>query len=111
MKFKALQMKRRFISGKTVVGIDPAKKKHQAAILDDDGLQLGKPFTFKHNHDGFSTTLRNKIQPQLPECNPENLVFAVETSCSSKCRVLVKLNSVCTKPFKTRSNLNIVNGA
>ncbi|MFQ5652074.1 MAG: hypothetical protein ACE5IY_19260 [bacterium] len=25
MKFKALQMKRRFITGKTVVGIDPGK--------------------------------------------------------------------------------------
>ncbi len=82
MKFKALQMKRRFISGKSVVGIDPAKKKHQAALLDEHGLQLGKPFTFNHNHDGFNTTLWNKIQPQLPECNPENLVFAVETSCN-----------------------------
>jgi len=46
MKFKALQMKRQFIIGKTVVGIDPAKNRYQAAILDPYGVQLGKSFSF-----------------------------------------------------------------
>ena len=64
------------------MGIDPAKRKHQAAILDEHGLQLGKPFTFRHDYDGFNTTLWHKIQPQLAKSNPENVVFAVETSCN-----------------------------
>ena len=82
MKFRALQEKRRFISGKRVIGIDPAKKKHQAAILDEQGLQAGKPFTFGHTYDGFHTTLWNKINLQLSECNPQDVVFSVETSCN-----------------------------
>ncbi|MFQ5824917.1 MAG: hypothetical protein ACE5JB_12740 [bacterium] len=35
--------------------MDSAKKKHQAALIDEHGLQLSKPFTFKHNYDSFNT--------------------------------------------------------
>lgn len=82
MKFKALQMKRRFITGKTVVGIDPAKQRHQAAILDADGLQLGNPFSFTHNVQGLTEKLWDKLKQCLDECNPERVVFAIETSCN-----------------------------
>ena len=54
MKFRALREKRRFISGKSVIGIDPAKRRHQAAILDPDGLQIGNPFSFSHDVHGFT---------------------------------------------------------
>jgi transposase len=82
MKFKALQTKRRFITGKTVVGIDPAKRRHQAAILDADGLQIGNPFSFSHDVLGFTEKLWGKLSQYLDECNPEALVFAIETSCN-----------------------------
>jgi transposase len=82
MKFKALQMKRRFITGKTVVGIDPAKQRHQAAILDADGLQIGNPFSFSHDVQGFTEKLWGKLRQYLGESNPGNLVFAIETSCN-----------------------------
>lgn len=82
MRFRALQEKRRFISGKTIVGVDPAKQRHQAAILDADGLQIGNPFAFAHNVQGFTEKLWGKLRQYLDECNPETLVFAIETSCN-----------------------------
>jgi len=80
MKFKALQMKRQFIIGKTVVGIDPAKNKHQAVVLDPTGVQLCKSFSFQNTIEGY-TRLWDKIKQQEVECNQE-LVFAIETSCN-----------------------------
>lgn len=81
-KFQALQTKRQFISGKTVVGVDPAKDKHQGAILDPSGLQVGNPFMFAHDYRGFKHTLWHKISKYLVDCNPKDVVFAVETSCN-----------------------------
>ncbi|NOG46879.1 MAG: hypothetical protein HND50_16675, partial [Calditrichaeota bacterium] len=43
-KFKALQIKRQYIADKYVVGIDPAKARHQAAVTNSKGIVLGKPF-------------------------------------------------------------------
>lgn len=82
MKYRALQEKRQFITGKIVVGIDPGKDKHQAAILDPNGLQLGKPFRFQTNHVGYTETLWKRTKEQIPNYNPNDLVFAVETSCN-----------------------------
>lgn len=82
MKFKNLQMKRQFVSGKTVVGIDPAKRSHHATVLDPDGLQLGKSFSFQNNHTGFKQTLWTKLKQQFEEVNPESVIFAVENSCN-----------------------------
>ena len=36
--------KLQLIAGKYIVGIDPAKAKHQAVLLDPSGLQIGKSF-------------------------------------------------------------------
>lgn len=82
MKFKALQTKRQFVCGKTVVGIDPAKRSHHATVLDCDGLRLGKSFSFAHNHKGFTETLWHKLRERLDEINPESVIFAIECSCS-----------------------------
>lgn len=45
MKFKGLQVKRRFVSGKIVVGIDSSKRSHTAYMLDEKGLPLGREFS------------------------------------------------------------------
>ena len=39
------------------VGIDIAKKTHQAAIICSDGKLIGKPFKFSNTIDGFNLFL------------------------------------------------------
>jgi len=77
-----LHYKRRLIEGKSIVGIDPAKLKHQAAVVDADGNHVGKSFSFDVTHHGYNTTLWQKLRPMLPICNPDNTDFAIETSCN-----------------------------
>jgi len=63
MKLQNLEMKRHYISDKFIIGIDPAKNKHQAMVLDPKGIPVktntrpwflipkeflsGNPFLFK----------------------------------------------------------------
>ncbi len=59
------------ISGKTIIGIDPAKNKHQAVILRPDGSVCGRSFSFETNHTGFTETLPQRIQQRLsPRTRP-----------------------------------------
>jgi len=81
IKFKALQIKRQYIINKYVVGIDPAKAKHQASIFDCHGILLGKSFTFSNSLDGYQTFLQ-KVKLQTADVNAENIVFAIETACN-----------------------------
>ena len=82
MKSKALQMKRHFISGKFIIGIDPSKNKHQAAILNPFGIQQGSSFTFQNNAKGYHIDLWRKLQKRKVDITPENTFFAVEASCN-----------------------------
>jgi transposase len=75
-------VKQQIISGKFIIGIDPAKRKHQAVIINPDGLQLGKSFAFDVTHEGYTKTLWKKVTLLIPKCNPVNTVFAIETSCN-----------------------------
>jgi len=81
MQFKSLQAKRQFISNKIVVAIDPAKRKHQATVLDSNGIQLGKSFKFTNDSQGYSKLWYN-VKKQVDECKPEKVVFAIEVSCN-----------------------------
>ena len=81
-KFNSLQKKKHIIFKKNIIGIDPGKKKHQAAVLNIQGILLAHPFTFKHSYLGFHKTIWNKITKLLPDCNPENTIFAIESSCN-----------------------------
>lgn len=80
MRFKTYQEKRKQISGKTIIGIDPGKERHQAAIIDEHGIQKGKSFSFRVDHEGFNIVLWKKLESALSECLPEKVVFAVETA-------------------------------
>lgn len=40
-----------------IVGIDIAKRSHEAVIIDSDGNILKKAFNFKNNHEGFNKLL------------------------------------------------------
>ena len=82
MSFKTLQTKRHFILNKTIVGIDPAKKKHQAAVINTDGLQMGRSFTFSTTYTGFTQDLWLKLKNFIPDVNSNHVIFAIETSCN-----------------------------
>jgi transposase len=77
-----LHSKRCLIEGKSIVGIDPAKFKHQAAVIDPAGNLIGKSFSFDVSNDGYTTVLWQKLLHILPNCNPDTTVFAIETSCN-----------------------------
>jgi transposase len=80
-KFKALQIKRQFLIDKYIVGIDPAKARHQAAIVDRHGVLKGKPFSFSNSLDGYQKLLR-KVKLQTVDVNAQNIMFAIESACN-----------------------------
>ena len=61
MRSKTLEMKRHFIKDKLIIGIDPAKKKHHAIILDRAGIPICKSFKFSNCYQGFHTELWKTI--------------------------------------------------
>jgi transposase len=78
---RSLQRKQ-WVSGKIIVGIDPAKEKHQAVVLDEGRMQKGNPFTFQTTYEGYNKTLWERLDSIVDGYGPENLVFAVETACN-----------------------------
>jgi transposase len=74
--------KQQLIAGKYIIGIDPAKNKHQAVILDPSGLPVGKSFAFDVSYEGYTRILWEKISFLIPTCNPQTTAFAIETSCN-----------------------------
>jgi transposase len=80
MNSKSLETKRHFINGKTIIGIDPAKKKHQAIIIDPVGVPIGNTFKFNNSFNGFHLELFHKLNSYISELSPDNVVFAVEIS-------------------------------
>ena len=82
MSYKAFEEKKRFIIGKNVVGIDPAKSKHQLALVNPYGISLHGSFTISTDHKGFNDTLWKNLKKILPDINRENTVFSIETSCN-----------------------------
>jgi transposase len=74
--------KKKMLAGKRIVGIDPAKEKHQAAVLNEEGIQMGRSFSFPVSHEGYSEKLWKEIGKILGDYGTEDLAFAVETSCA-----------------------------
>jgi transposase len=83
MAFKLLKEKREFVLDKYIVGIDPGKDKHQAAVLDHNGIQIGKSFHFKKSFKGYDTDLWKRLNKLIPHTvDDQHIVFAIETSCN-----------------------------
>ena len=82
MNQEKLHQKRDLVEEKIIIGIDPAKDKHQAALVGADGIQIGSSFSFPVSSDGFEIVLWKNITKSLTVCNPENTLFAIETSCN-----------------------------
>jgi len=82
MNHLRLQRNRELLASKIVIGIDPAKDKHQAAVVDAQGNQRGASFSFPVSAAGYSETLWRNIAKVLPTCNAPDVVFAIETACN-----------------------------
>lgn len=76
------QDNKKMISGKRVAGIDPAKEKHQVTVLDKEGLQAGSSFSIPVSYEGYNERLWEGLDRRIGQYSPEDLVFAVETSCN-----------------------------
>jgi len=55
-------MKRYFIHGKIIIGIDPSKKKHQAIVMNAMGDPISNSFSFQNSYSGFHHTLWQKLK-------------------------------------------------
>ena len=84
MRTERHNAKRQALSGYAVLGIDPAKAKHHGVILDADGIQQGKSFSFDVSRTGFESVW-DKVKRRLPAYDPEKMVIAIEASCNLWC--------------------------
>lgn len=82
MNHQRLQTQREALADKIVIGIDPAKDKHQAAVVDAHGNQRGASFSFPVTAAGYSEVLWRNIAKVIPSCNIRDVVFAIETACN-----------------------------
>jgi transposase len=82
MNHHRLQTQREVLAGKNVIGIDPAKDKHQAAVVDAHGNQRGASFSFPVSAAGYGEILWRNIAKVIPSCNAQSVVFAIETACN-----------------------------
>ncbi len=73
--------RKQWVSGKIIIGIDPAKEKHQAVVLDEHRMQQGKSFSFDCTYEGYNIKLWEKLDTIVGSYSSDNLVFAVETAC------------------------------
>lgn len=80
MNSKRIKEKRHFISDKIIIGIDPAKRNHQAMIINELGIPFCKSFSFNNTYSGFNEDLWKKLKTVLKEIDPQKVVFAVEIS-------------------------------
>ena len=107
MNHARLAKNRSVISGKTVIGIDPAKDRHRAAVVDAHGNQIGSSFSFQTNHTGYHHKLWQGVAKVIEETSPETIVFAVETACNLWETIAFYLHShgytvVLVSPLSTR---------
>jgi len=110
--YRNYQNKKNQIVNKTIVGIDPGKKSHQAVIINPSGIPIGKPFSFSESYKGYHTKLWKEIQQR--GVDEHNLTFAIDVSCNlwqkltyyleSEGYDVVHVNPLCTK--QSRSMLN-----
>ena len=49
-----------------IVGIDIAKRKHEAAVIDGEGTVIIKPFSFTNNCSGYNRLLAMLTKAKLP---------------------------------------------
>ena len=53
MKTKRFEEKKKVVSGRKVIGVDPGRDRHQIAILSENEEQLGKSFSIPVSYEGI----------------------------------------------------------
>jgi len=71
--------KRKQVTGKTIVAIDPASKKHQVAILTPESIPMMRSFKIFNTGQGFKRLLR-KLEGIKKEFPVTKFLFAIEPS-------------------------------
>jgi transposase len=114
VSYQKHQERKRDIAGKKVIGIDPAKEKHQVTVLDEHGMQMGNSFSINVTHKGFNEDLWKKLGKILGKFRKEEVVFAIESSCDlwrvlagylhNRGYAVVLVSPLIT--YKTRSTIN-----
>ena len=114
LSYKKHQERKRNIVGKKVIGIDPAKEKHQVTVIDEHGMQMGNSFSINVSHKGFNEDLWKKIGKILGKFRKQEVVFAIESSCDlwrvfagylqNRGYTVVLVSPLIT--YKTRSTIN-----
>ena len=81
ISYRKHQERKRKIAGLKVIGIDPAKEKHQVTVLNEQGIQMGHSFSIPVSHKGFNEDLWKKLGKILGKFRKSEVVFAIESSC------------------------------
>ncbi len=64
--------KRQAVAGKWILGIDPAKERQTAILIDPSGETQGSSFSFKVTSQGFRETLPKQLERRLPAAIPDH---------------------------------------
>jgi transposase len=114
VSYKRHQERKRKIAGIKVIGIDPAKEKHQVTVIDEHGIQMGSSFSINVSHKGFNVDLWKRLGKILGKFRKEEVVFAIESSCDlwrvfagylhNRGYAVVLVSPLVT--YKTRSTIN-----
>ena len=65
MAFESLQQRRQLVNA-------------QATVLDTNGIQRGKAFTFKTTHQGYHHDLEKRLKQIIPtQVDNDHIVFAI----------------------------------
>ena len=71
--------KRQLVTGKTIVAIDPASKKHQVAIFSPEAIPMMRSFRIFNTGQGFKRLLR-KLEGIKKEFPATEFLFAIDPS-------------------------------
>jgi transposase len=81
VSYRKHQERKRKMAGMKVIGIDPAKEKHQVTVLDEHGIQMGESFSVSVTHKGLNEDLWKRLGKILGKFRKEEVIFAIESSC------------------------------
>ncbi|MDH4233137.1 MAG: IS110 family transposase [Nitrospirota bacterium] len=114
MRTKRFEEKKRRVRGEKVIGVDPGMDRHQVAVIDESGMQLGKSFSIPVSYEGFEEQLHKKLVMLMGEFEASEVVFAVESSCNLWQTLCAWLSErgykvVLVAPLTTRSSRALVN--
>jgi len=114
VSYKKHQERKQKIAGMKVIGVDPAKERHQVTVLDEHGIQMGGSFSINVSHKGLNKDLWKKLGKILGKFRKQEVVFAIESSCDlwrvfagylhNRGYAVVLVSPLIT--YKTRSTIN-----